>query len=363
VIPLGVQSIAPGESLFLAHQSSPDGDTWLSARPVPVQLGEGPVIVTQAKGQSVTVPVQWRAGETLAAKAIGSDSEIAIAQTRRRDGGVDAVLSTPGSARTVVISARPVAPPVEAAAAPEAAKALPVLQSGQANFFDLQEGETRSFALNAPQGGLYRIETLGRLQTSGEIGTHFIAPLATAQANGAGWNMRLAPWLRAGTYTVRVTAQASAGHLGLLATPAPLLPAPTLTPGGSVRDTLAAGTGRTIPIDILQDGSYEISVIGQGEGFSGRVEDADGWPLVAPGALDSQTLKFHAGHYRLVVTPGTTDQRMVAALQRIVPEKPITGHGPHALILGKEVAAVWREPKPGDPDRTVRGGTCSCFPE
>jgi hypothetical protein len=228
---------------------------------------------------------------------------------------------------------------------------MPVLETGRASFFNLSENETRSFALHASEGGLFRIETLGRLQTSGEIGTHFIATLATAQANGAGQNMRLAPWLRAGSYTVRVTAQSSAGHLGLMAAPAPLLQTTTLTPGGSVRDTLDAGTGRSIPIDVAEAGTYGITVTGQGEGFSGRVEDAEGWPLAAPGALDSQTLKLRAGHYKLVVTPGGTDQRMVAAMRRIVPETPVSGHGPHRLVLGKQVSAVWREPKPGDPKR------------
>ena len=351
VIPLGVQSLAPGESFFLASQDEPDAQTWLSARPVPVQLGEGPVFVTQAAGQSLTIPVSWQRGDTLAATAIGGEGPIGVTRTHRADGGAEVTLPAPASARTVVLSARPSAPPAEAAAEPEPAESLPVVQTGDTNFFNLAENETRSFALNARQGGLFRIETLGRLQTSGEIGTHFIATLATAQANGAGANMRLTPWLRAGTYIVRVTAQASAGHLGLQAAPAPLLSTPTLPQGGSVRDTLAAGTGRIIPIDVAQDGTYEITVIGQGDGFSGRVEDAEGWPLVAPGALDSRTLKLRAGHDRLIVTPGTTEQRMVASLQRIVPQIPIAGHGPFPLVLGKQVAAIWREPKPGDPAR------------
>jgi hypothetical protein len=351
VIPLGVQSLAPGESFFLLHQVAPDADAWLSVRRVPVQLNEGPVMVTQTKGQSLTIPVNWQEGATLAATTIGGDGQVAFAQTHRADGGADVTLPPPASARTVVLSARPPAPPAEAAAEPDSAAPLPILQAEKPNFFDLAENETRRFALNAAQGGLFRIETLGRLQTSGEIGTHFIASLGSAQANGAGQNMRLTPWLRAGAYTVRVTARSSAGHLGLQAAPAPLLPTATLTPGGSVCDTLAAGTGRTIPIDVSLDGTYDIAVAGQGEGFSGRLEDTEGWPLVAPGPLDRQTLKLRAGRYQLIVTPGTTDQRMVAAMKRVLPEGPITGHGPHALVLGKQISAVWREPRPGEPNR------------
>jgi len=354
VIPLGIQSLWPNQSFSLVTQFAPGAETWLSARKIPVALENAPLIVTQARGQSLTIPVTLPPHATLAASVIGSRLPLEVGLTNAPNGGLNVTLPGPSAARTVILSAAPSAPPPTPPPAPPQIPAgpPPPLATGQPRFFNLAENETRSFALHAPQGGQYRIETLGRLQTSGEIGTHFIASFASAQANGAGHNMRLTPWLRAGDYTIRVTAQSGTGHLGLLAAPAPLVQTATLTDGGSVRATLAAGTGRLIPIEIAADSTYQLSVLGQGEGFSGRLEDEQGWPLIAPGALEELTVKLRPGRYRLIVTPGATAQRMVAKLERIVPETPITGHGPHALILGRELSATWHEPKPGDPNRT-----------
>ncbi len=360
VIPLGIQPLWPNQGISLVTQVAPGAETWLSARPIPVALGEAPLIVTQAKGQSLTVPVTLPPRAALASSIIGSSLPLDVSVAKTVYGAQNVTIPAPATPRTVILSATPSAPPPAPPVIPPAPPAqLPNLAAGQTEFLNLAESETRSFALHAPQGGLYQIETLGRLHTSGDIGTHFIASLATADANGAGRNMRLTPWLREGDYIVRVTAQSGTGHLGLQAAPAPLVQTATLTPGGSIRDTLAPGTGRLIPIAISDGATYKLTVLGQGEGFSGRIEDNEGWPLVAPGPLGEQTIKLRPGLHRLIVTPGATAQRMVAALERIIPETPITGHGPHALTLGKELAATWHEPKPGDPNRTPDSFTFS----
>ena len=81
----------------------------------------------------------------------------------------------------------------------------------------LAEDERRSFAFAVGEGGLYRVETLGRLKTEGWIGTPFIAEIDHQAANGRGQNMLLQSYLRAGRYRVTVAAKESAGRAGIVA--------------------------------------------------------------------------------------------------------------------------------------------------
>ena len=162
----------------------------------------------------------------------------------------------------------------------------------------------RGFAVTVPQGGLYRIETTGRLHTSGQIASAFIPKLAEAEANGVGQNMLLQAILRAGRYRVDVTAAQSAGHLGLTVAPAPVLTGATLVPGGSVRASLPAGTAISFPLDIAGPGPrYHLAVASLGAPWQGRIEDDQGWPLTRTGPLDDTEQTLAPGHYRLVVTP------------------------------------------------------------
>src|SRR5206468_412250 len=108
---------------------------------------------------------------------------------------------------------------------PEAAQpALPTpqqqasetLPAGRPRFFDLARDARRSMLLEAPEGGLYRIETLGRLKTAAYVSTPFLPGLASASDNGPGHNALLQTYLRAGIYRVTVAAQESTGRVGLV---------------------------------------------------------------------------------------------------------------------------------------------------
>src|SRR5262249_62202384 len=114
--------------------------------------------------------------------------------------------------------------------------------------FDLARGERRSMLLEVQEGGLYRVETLGRLKTAVQVSTPFVPGLASASDNGPGHNALLQTYLRAGVYRVSVAAQASAGHLGLVATPAPLQETGTLVAGGGTPASPVLGPGAPGPI-------------------------------------------------------------------------------------------------------------------
>ena len=161
--------------------------------------------------------------------------------------------------------------------------------------------------------------------------------------------------MRAGNYRVAVKASESAGHLGLAASPAPLLETELLAPEGSVRASLGGGKGALIPFEIARAGEYRLDLYGLGRELTARLEDAEGWPLAAPGRWSTRTERFAAGRYRLVVLPEAVDARLVARLREVTAEAQTEGHGPHPLTFGQIHGHQWREPAgkdaPRDPDR------------
>lgn len=348
VVPLGLQTIAPGQRLQLRSNDAPGVTIRLLARPSPVALAEGPLTVTQAANAGLEVAVTLAAGGQLAVSEPGVGPVPFAFRTLPGGAGV---VTVPGPARprTVVLAwRRPVAPRPDVVL-PPAGAAPPALLAGTPRFFDLANGGQASFDLTVAEGGLYRVETLGRQRTTGSIGTSFVAELDRQIANGIGQNMLLQRWLRAGQYRVRVATDGSAGHLGLQATPATLRASTPLTPGGSVRARLPAGTGLRIPVEITERGTYHLDLRGLNRTFTARLDDAEGWPLLAPGPLTELDRELTPGRYQLLVQPEAVEARVVARLARVVTPPEPEGHGPHLLTWDSTRRFVWREP-PGRDD-------------
>jgi hypothetical protein len=350
VIPFGVQALGPGQSLQVLGPSAPGLQLGLSARPVPVALAEGPLTVTQAVGSTLAIPIILAAGGTLAVSEAGG-GPIGFGMQETGAGGGTVVLPLADHARTVVLAWRRAVRPIPIAA-PRPPGSAAALEPGRPASLDLMRGESRGFALALPQGGLYRVETLGRLRTAGRIATAFIPRLQEAEANGVGQNMLIQQMLRAGTYRVDVTALASAGHLGVSVTPAPMLTGAALSPGGSVRASLPAGTAISFPLAAAgPNRRYRLDVPSLGDPWQGRIEDAQGWPMTKAGPLDGTTPELPPGDYRLVVSPASADRQVVARLAEVAAAPEIVGHGPHPLPFEAPQTAVWREPDGPDQPR------------
>ncbi len=351
VLPLGVQEVGPRDRLDLIVNSAPGLSAGLLARPAPVALAQSPLTVSQMPGVPLTIPVQVASGGTLAV-ADPTVGDLAIPFAPDADGTGDVLLPAPDRPRTVVLAWR--APPVRRpdipAPPPRAVEAM--LDPATPRFLDLNEGASRSFDLQVPEGGLHRIETTGRLHTVAAVGTAFVPSLDRAEANGPGGNALLQRWLRAGRYRVRVTAKESAGHLGVRVAPAALLDTPALLPGGTVRAALPAGAGLAIPVEVAEPGRYRLELLGQGRSFNARLDDAEGWPLTTPGPLQELERDLPAGRLRLLVAPEAVDARVLARLQRVLPAPEFTGHGPHPLTPEAAAQATWREPAGRDDPRT-----------
>jgi len=219
------------------------------------------------------------------------------------------------TSRAIGVSWRPDATAPHKSARPIAASPL---NAGQKQFLDLAENAHKSYQLNVKEGGLYRIETFGRLQTALDLGTSIVPSLGEATDNGDGHNALLLTYLRAGTYQVGVSAKNSSGHLGIGAMQASLAQAAALVPDSSSRGTLSTASGAIVPIEIAKAGSYQLDLYALDGDLTARLEDADGWPLTAPGPLSTLTQDFTPGHYRLVIQPREVDSRFVARLTSLV---------------------------------------------
>ena len=344
VLPLGEQSL-DGQARFELLTTLVPGDAPnLVVRATPVELADGPLVETLAAGTQIQTHART-AGTLLVRDVAGG----AALESRAIAAGDVTVVAVPPAdhARAVAVALLPAPPSAEPNPAP--APALTSLRDGETAFLDLDRDEAASFALTVAQGGLYRVQTTGRLKTAGRIGTSFIPVLDEAQANGVGSNMLLQRYLRAGRYRLEVTAQGTSGRLGVSATTTPLADGAELLPSGSVRATLAPGRGVAFPIRVATAGRFHLAVLGDGRTFAARLEDADGWPLLPAGDLSAVDQDLAAGRYRLIVEPPSVEARVVARLDTI--EKPValTGHGPHPLPFDAAQSLQWREP-PGRDD-------------
>jgi len=350
VVGFGRQELAEGQALRLVANSGPNATVALSARPWPLDLADGPLAVTQGGGEPLGLSLQHPAEGTLLQTEVGAGTtELKPAPVKASATSADLTLPAPDKPRTMILSWRPPEAPLpDPAVTPP--PPLTALQAGKPAWFDLDREAERSFALAVADGGLYRVETLGRLRTSGSIGTPFIASLGEAAANGAGQNMLLQQYLRAGRYRVTAKAEDGTGRLGITARPTPMLPGAALVPAGTVRAALPAGSGILFPVEIPADGSYRLEILGLDRGFTARLEDAEGWPLLPAGDLSGVEQALAAGRYRLMILPEAVDTRVVARLSRIEPEVALEGHGPHPLPFDADQAFQWREPAGrGDP--------------
>jgi hypothetical protein len=357
VIAFGRQTVAAGQRLTLMAGDGPGLTVALAARELPIDLEATPLAVTMAAHEAVVLPVRLPTTGSLAAFVIGEGSAAAELREPREVAGKrfgTAWVAASDRPRTVILAWHPPAT-TASASAPAASSPAMALEAGHPRFFDLQKDERHSFTVVVNQGGLYRVETLGRLKTEGWIGTPFIAEIDHQAANGRGQNMLLQSYLRAGRYRVIVAAKASVGRAGIVANPAASLAGATLVSDGSVRASMPAGSGVAFPIDITETGTYHLDLLGLGRYFTARLEDDEGWPILPAGDLSSLDQTLSAGRYRLLVLPIAVDARVIARLARVEPAAALQGHGPHPLQFDAKTRFLWREPpgqnEPRPPDQ------------
>lgn len=226
---------------------------------------------------------------------------------------------------------------------------FPALTETTPQYFDLDRHAAATFVLRADKPALYQLESAGLLATSGNLRTRTVTALFQEQQNGVGRNFLIQQYLREGDYQVTVESQGeSTGHLGVALMRTPLRDAGSLLCGLPARISLHRGEAAFYRFHV-EKGRYKLHAFGQNGASLVRLEDEDGWPILAPGIQADLETDLDAGNYRLVLLPGPIDSRRITLLTRIEPPVKLTGHGPHRLPLAVTLEHEWLETPAGQP--------------
>jgi hypothetical protein len=227
---------------------------------------------------------------------------------------------------------------------------FPALPANEPAYLDIAKDEKKTFAISVRDPGLYRLETAGLLQTEGAIRTRTVVALDRQANNGTGRNFLIQQYLGEGDYQLTVNAQGQTqGHMGVTLMPTTLEDGGILSLQHPARRSLIAGHGLLYTFVIPNTGRYHLRANGLNRQVDMRLEDADGWPLVAPGAPADLDYDFTPGTYHLIVLPQPVDAKIVTMIDPLPADPILSGHGPHDLALNRSQAFQWLEPDAGQP--------------
>jgi hypothetical protein len=335
----------------------------LILRSLPLDLRQA-LPLTLRPGETIAISARTREEATLRATTDdGTALELSLDgglwQTEHRVGtGGHQVAVRNRTDSTVVgsIAERPVRldrdtplPPIPRAAL-DALPDFPVVTAEAPRFFDLGRRANAVFLLSASEDGLFRLETTGLLDTRGTVRSRVVTDLASSTSGGSGRNFFLHQYLLAGDYQVRVESNgASAGHLGLQLTRTNHRDGGVLEVGLPARAALDVGESIVYRFTIDEPDDYRLRSFALGRTVRCRLEDGDGWPIIAPNERADIRRHFEPGDYRLVLLPEPVEGRRLTVLDRVQAPTRVTGHGPHRLALGESMSHLWLEPPEGEP--------------
>ncbi|HEV2678786.1 MAG TPA: lysozyme inhibitor LprI family protein [Aliidongia sp.] len=245
---------------------------------------------------------------------------------------------------------RPEAPLPALAAGRTTPPALPQLVAGKPAFLDLARNQTVTYAIPVEGPALYRLESQGLIETEGALRTRTLPALAEDHANGVGRNFLLQQYLGDGDYQVAVHAAGkSHGRIGLSLAKTPVTDRGPLDLGRISRLTLPPGEAAAYQFHIDEAGDYSLKTVGLNRTFAMRLDDADGWPVLAPGSDADVSLALRPGDYRLILLPQSVESRAVTLLERKPAATERSGHGPFPAAFDTDLANRWMEPESGQP--------------
>ncbi len=356
-IPLGEHKLEKGGSYIILSNVAPELLTGPRIFQTPITLDNQSFSFVQEANKEIVLPVNAPKGAGLVAvDQQGKKVDFTVVEEQAASNTNILLEKLVSDTRQFVITfpASPVERTIGLMSQPQQTTRLAVekqeaspatrIAPGRPGYFDLGLNQSKSIRIDVAEGGLYRVETLGRLQTSLKLGSPVLKILGEGDKNGIGKNAQLATFLRAGSYYADVTAYDVAGHLGISVSAVPLVTTAKLRDNGIVAAALSPEKGVSIPLEISQAGEYELQLLGLNHQWIARIEDAEGWPIKRPGPFTKQTLKFEPGAYRLVVSPEAVEGRLVARLHQIKPAPVLEGHGPHLLTFNTAQKLQWREP-------------------
>jgi hypothetical protein len=343
-------------TLYLNQQ--PEVKAGIIFRTLPIDLTD-PLYVVQEPGEAISIPFQVKESGTLRAEAEdGSLLEISV------DGGqwqtnvpIDtaphtvAIRHSLKAAAQYTLAAIPKRLDTQTPLPPISEKALaalpkfPIIDESTSQFGNLEKQQSATYLLKADKPALYQLQSTGLLATLGNLRSRTNPSFVRKSQNGVGRNFSLQQYLREGDYQMTVkTEEESAGHYGLELSRTAIRNGGFLTSRIPARATLEPGQSIAYYFQITNPGDFRIRALGEGRTFRCRLEDKDGWPMLAPDIEANITRYFTPGQYRLVILPEVTTARVLAQIEPTSRQRRFKGHGPHAMRLAESIDHIWMEP-------------------
>ena len=319
----------------------------LVLRELPVPLAQ-PLPLRLEKGETVGVPVG--AGEPLRVRAVGgggfhcalSGGAAVAAQegrcnlpARAASGALTVTNDGPEGLALVVQSVPPPPPPL-----PPLARFSPKLSPPPAlgldtpANLDFAREERHSFTFEVKAPGLYDVTTTGLLATACEMRTAIIFKLAADTGGGRGRNCLLANYLRPGRYllTVRTVGQ-SRGRAGVVLHREPSVELAPVGSGGQAFFRAAPGQLVEEKLSVRSRGPYRLSTTALGARLQCRLEDKDGWPVVAVPTPCAASEQLAPGTYLWMQLPLTVASMRHTVLEPIRPNAVLQGAKARPVVL------------------------------
>jgi hypothetical protein len=348
-------------TIYLNQQ--PEVKAGVILRSLPMDLID-PLYVAQEPGETVTVPFRVKEPGTLRAEAEdGSLLELSV------DGGPwQSVIPVDTAPHTVAIrhalkttvhftlTVLPKRLDPQTALPPISQQALAVLpkfpgiDDAAPQFGDLKKDQSATYLLKADKPALYQLQSTGLMATSGNLRSRTNPSFVRKSQNGVGRNFSLQQYLREGDYQITVKTEGdSAGHYGLELFRTTIRNGGFLTSRIPARVALEPGQSIAYYFNITNPGEFRVRALGEGRTLRCRLEDKDGWPVLAPDIEADISRDFSQGQYRLIILPEVTSARVVTQIEPTPRQRKFKGHGPHFLRLAERIDHIWLEPEAKDP--------------
>jgi hypothetical protein len=219
---------------------------------------------------------------------------------------------------------------------------LPIVPAGKTAWFDLTDDTARLFVVEVERAGLYDLQTEGLLSTRCAVRTATSSDLFSGDGNGRGHNCLVQSYLKPGRYLVQVNRNGrSRGRAGLSLWPRAAWDGGELVLGDERFVQVEPTTLASHRVTLKNDTTLRGGVSAPGATLSCRLDDDDGWPVMAvPHSCVLDDVVLAAGVYTLNVLPLTVSSRRALRLGEPASAPVLTGAVVHPLALNQTRRAV-----------------------
>lgn len=213
-------------------------------------------------------------------------------------------------------------------------KPLMALKPADSQWFDFGRGQQRAFTFEVKEPGLYHATTLGLLDTECSLRTAVLSRIEDVAEGGRGRNCLVSSFLRPGRYLLNVRTQGqSRGRGGIRIERREPQRAEDVAADGEVFFRAEAGDLIQQRLTVPESGKYGFSTSALMGSLKCRLDDAQGWPLLAVPTSCSQTLELAAGPVLWTQLPLTVESMRRTVLERVRPPEVLGGDAVHAVAL------------------------------